>query len=342
MKAVKRLLLFAALFAFVLYKAGFTVQESQGEMENNIPNLFPSGSENLLPAPSGASDGTYSEYAPSEIASIPNEVVYGEGVDLSLIPVYSGKAYTEINENVPYFAEEELVTVSFELYDALDELGRCTCTYACIGPDLMPTEERGAIGMVKPTGWHTVKYDCIEDLFLYNRCHLIGYQLTGENANECNLLTGTRYMNVQGMLPFENKVANYIRSTGNHVLYRVTPIFDGRNLLANGVQIEARSVEDDGKGVCFNVFCYNVQPGIVIDYTDGSSYLAEEEVTRETADIVESADAQEYVLNTSSMKFHIPSCSSVEDMAEHNKKDYTGNREELIEQGYSSCGRCMP
>ena len=188
------------------------------------------------------------------------------------IPEYSGNPYVELNGNVPYFTVEELSTTAFELYSELDALGRCGAAYANVCKEIMPTEERGSIGMVKPTGWHTVKYDCITDRYLYNRCHLIGYQLAGENANEKNLITGTRYMNVDGMLPFENEVADYVNDTDNHVLYRVTPVFSGNNLLASGVIIEAKSVEDNGAGVQFNVYCYNVQPGISIDYTDGQSW----------------------------------------------------------------------
>lgn len=188
------------------------------------------------------------------------------------IPEYSGNPYVELNGNLPYFTDEELSTTAFELYSELDSLGRCGAGYANICKEIMPTEERGSIGMVKPTGWHTVKYDCIADRYLYNRCHLIGYQLAGENANEKNLITGTRYLNVDGMLPFENEVADYVNDTDNHVLYRVTPVFSGDNLLASGVIIEAKSVEDNGAGVQFNVYCYNVQPGISIDYTTGESW----------------------------------------------------------------------
>lgn len=188
------------------------------------------------------------------------------------IPEYSGNPYVELNGNVPYFTDEELSTTAFELYSELDSLGRCGACYANVCKEIMPTEERGSIGMVKPTGWHTVKYDCITDRYLYNRCHLIGYQLAGENANEKNLITGTRYLNVDGMLPFENEVADYVDETDNHVLYRVTPVFSDDNLVASGVIIEAKSVEDKGVGVQFNVYCYNVQPGISIDYIDGQSW----------------------------------------------------------------------
>lgn len=188
------------------------------------------------------------------------------------IPEYSGNPYVELNGNVPYFTDEELTITAFELYSELDSLGRCGAGYANICQEIMPTEERGSIGMVKPTGWHTVKYDCIADRYLYNRCHLIGYQLAGENANEKNLITGTRYLNVDGMLPFENEVADYVNDTDNHVLYRVTPVFSGDNLVASGVIIEAKSVEDNGAGVQFNVYCYNVQPGVNIDYATGDSW----------------------------------------------------------------------
>lgn len=189
-----------------------------------------------------------------------------------VIPEYSGNPYVELNGNVPYFTDEELSTTAFELYSEIDSLGRCGACYANICKEIMPTEERGSIGMVKPTGWHTVKYDCITDRYLYNRCHLIGYQLAGENANEKNLITGTRYLNVDGMLPFENEVADYVDETDNHVLYRVTPVFSDDNLVASGVIIEAKSVEDKGAGLQLNVYCYNVQPGISIDYIDGQSW----------------------------------------------------------------------
>ena len=192
-------------------------------------------------------------------------------LSLETVPTYSGSPYVEINNNIPFFSNTDMSTTSYEYYSDLDTLGRCGVVYACIGKDIMPTEERGEISMIKPSGWQTVKYpDIIEDLYLYNRCHLIGYELTGENANTKNLITGTRYMNME-MLPFENKVANYVEETGNHVMYRVSPIFDGDNLLSSGVQLEAKSVEDNGKGILFNVFCYNVQPGIIIDYATGES-----------------------------------------------------------------------
>lgn len=189
------------------------------------------------------------------------------------LPEYSDSPYVIVNNNEPFFTENDMTADSFEYYGELDELGRCTVAYASIGKDLMPTEKRGSIGSVKPTGWHTVKYDIVDGKYLYNRCHLIGYQLTAENANKNNLITGTRYLNVDGMLLFENMVADYIKETNNHVLYRVTPIFTGDNLLADGVLMEAESVEDNGEGISYNVFCYNVQPGVKIDYATGDNSL---------------------------------------------------------------------
>lgn len=259
--------------------------------------------------------------------------------DLASIPAFSGNPYTIINDNQPTFTQDEITTESYEYYSPLDARGRCGYTMACLGIDLMPTEDRGSIGQVKPSGWHTVKYDCVDGKYLYNRCHLIGFQLSGENANEQNLITGTRYMNTEGMLPFENMVADYIKETENHVMYRVTPVFNGDNLVATGVIMEAYSVEDEGDGICFYVFCYNNQPGVVIDYATGLSALEEDGLpTAPPSSDVTST----YILNTNTKKFHLPSCSSVDDMSESNKQTYTGSRDELIEDGYSPCGVCKP
>ena len=192
--------------------------------------------------------------------------------NLGEIPEYNGSPYVVINNNIPFFDEDELTTKSYEKYSNHDSLGRCGVAIANVGIDLMPTEPRGSIGMIKPSGWHTVKYDNVDGKYLYNRCHLIGYQLTGENANEKNLITCTRYMNTVGMLKFENMVAEYIKKTENHVLYRVTPIYNGNNLLASGVEMEALSIEDSGEGIRFNVYVYNVQDGITINYNNGNSY----------------------------------------------------------------------
>lgn len=197
-------------------------------------------------------------------------------VSLEDIPAYSGDPYVELNHNRPEFELSDLSILEFELYSMQDAFGRCGRAFANISLKTMPAEERGEIGMVRPAGWQTVRYEFIDGGYLYNRCHLIGFQLAGENANERNLITGTRYLNVQGMLPFENQVAEYVKETGNHVLYRVTPIYEGVNLIASGVQMEALSVEDGGAGICFNVYVYNVQPGVVIDYATGDSWLEEE------------------------------------------------------------------
>ena len=196
----------------------------------------------------------------------------GEGADtVEEIPEFSEDAYVAVNDNIPFFMPEEITDESYEYYSDLDDLGRCGVTMACIGVDIMPTEDRGEIGSVKPSGWQSVKYDIVEGKYLYNRCHLIGFQLAGENANKKNLITGTRYLNIEGMLPFENLVADYVKETENHVMYRVTPLFDGDNLVAHGVLMEGYSVEDAGEGVQFCVYAYNAQPGILIDYQTGES-----------------------------------------------------------------------
>lgn len=281
------------------------------------------------------------------------EAAAGEGFSLADIPAYSGEPYVAVHGNVPYFESTDLTAAAFESYSELDSLGRCGIAYASIGRELMPTEKRGEIGQVKPSGWHSVKYEGVDGNYLYNRCHLIGYQLTAENANERNLITGTRYMNTIGMLPFENLTADYIKETDNHVLYRVTPVFEGNNLVASGVLMEAESVEDQGEGVLFCVYVYNVQPGITIDYATGDS-----ERTGDTAAGTAGTDSSgkssgaagtskdetesTYVLNTSSKKFHKPSCSGALKMSESNKKAWTGKRSELIDRGYSPCGLCNP
>jgi len=215
-------------------------------------------------------------YYHREIIQVTTAYLFPNVIEISSlydIPNYDGNDYVILNDNEPDFHEEDMTTVAFEKYSDLDVFDRCGVAFANVGPETMPTEERGSIGMIKPSGWHTIKYDFVEGKYLYNRCHLIGYQLTGENANEKNLITCTRNMNASVMLDFENEVADYIEDTGNHVLYRVTPLFEGNNLLAKGVQMEALSVEDNGKGVKFNVFVYNVQEGIEIDYKTGESKI---------------------------------------------------------------------
>lgn len=263
--------------------------------------------------------------------------------DLSNIPDYDGKAYVELNGNVPEFSEsEKTYSESFEEYGKLDSLGRCTYAVSCIGKDLMPTEKRGSIGSVKPSGWHISKYDFVDGKYLYNRCHLIGYQLTAENANGRNLITGTRYLNIEGMLPFENDVADYIEITNNHVYYKVTPIFEGNNLVANGVQMQAYSVEDNGQGVSFNVYCYNVQPGVAIDYATGDNQTVTSSSASVTSTSSDEADKKTYIVNTKTKKFHNPDCDGVKKMSSSNKKKYKGTRDSLISNGYSPCQKCKP
>ena len=257
--------------------------------------------------------------------------------DLSQVPAYSGEPYVVVNNNIPFFKDSDLTTEAFEKYSDLDSLGRCGSAYANVCQEIMPTEKRGAIGMVKPTGWQTVKYDWVDGKYLYNRCHLIGYQLSGENANEKNLITGTRYLNVDGMLPFENLVADYVHETDHHVLYRVTPVFENSNLVASGVLMEAQSIEDDD--VLFCVYCYNVQPKVTIDYATGESHASEDTNIQETS---QSTGEQTYIVNENTKKFHLPSCSSVKDMNSGNKREFTGDRQELLDEGYSACKTCHP
>lgn len=306
----------------------------------------------------------------SETSSSAKDGQSQQAVSLSDIPAFSDKAYIAINNNVPYFTDSDYTTTSFETYSDLDSLGRCGVAYANVGKDLMPTEERGAIGQVKSTGWQTIKYDNVDGKYLYNRCHLIGYQLTAENANEKNLITGTRYLNIDGMLSFENMIADYVKETGNHVLYRVTPIFEGNNLVASGVLMEGKSVEDKGAGICFNVYAYNNQPGITINYADGTSSSSSSSAATSSASSSSSSSSTQnktssssntnsnststqstqsqttsnatYVLNTDSHKFHKPTCSSAKKINSANRQDFSGTRDAVIAQGYDACKICNP
>ena len=266
-------------------------------------------------------------------ATLPQERPQEDAVTITIdeVPVYSGDPYVVINDNEPSFSSEELESDSFESYGELDDLGRCTIAFANLSSELMPQGERGSIGQVKPSGWQTVRYDSVDGKYLYNRCHLIGWQLSGENANERNLITGTRYMNTEGMLPFENMVADYIKETDGHVLYRVTPIFVEDELVARGVQMEAYSIEDAGASICFNVFVYNVQPGIEIDYSDGSSRLSE------TAD--ESQEDGVIRGNSRSKIYHCPGQAAYEDMADSRYLVLFVSEEEAIAAGYRKAQR---
>ena len=282
------------------------------------------------------------------------------------VPAFEGKPYVYVNDGEPTFTDEQRAAEpGHEHYGELDELGRCTAAFAVVGPETQLTEKRGSIGEIRPSGWQMAKYDFVEGKYLFNRCHLLGYQLTGENANPQNLITGTRYLNIQGMLPFENAVADYVDATGNNVLMAVTPIFEGDELVARGVHMMAESVEDGGEGVAFNVFCYNVQPGVVIDYGTGESMLEEEATLLPDVSGAEKAPATAsdgggeasekgatetdegkgvavYVLNTNSKKFHRPDCSSVGQMSAKNREDVEDTRENLIANGYDPCKRCNP
>ena len=281
-------------------------------------------------------------------------------INISDIPKYSGEDYIILNNNVPNFSEADLTTTSFEEYSPLDSLGRCGVAYSNIGTDIMPTEKRESISSVKPSGWQSVKYDIVEGKYLYNRSHLIGYQLTAENANDRNLITGTRYFNATLMLPYENMVADYIKETNNHVLYRVTPVFEGNNLVATGVQMEAKSVEDNGEGIEFNVFVYNVQPGITIDYATGNSALSGEEIintdssTDSTNDSSTSNSTSSNINNDSdnnsdvatvirgnskSKIYHCPGQRDYENMADSNYLVIFNSEDEAIAAGYRKASR---
>lgn len=283
--------------------------------------------------------------------------------DYSQVPAFDGTASVQMNGNVPYFIADDIQYAKdnpgYEHYGEQDRLARCTVASASVGKETMPAEgeERGEIGQIKPTGWHTVKYESVSGKYLYNRCHLIGWQLTDENSNINNLITGTRFMNVDGMLKYEDDVAAYVKSTGNHVLYRVTPVFLDDDLVARGVLMEARSVEDEGAGLQFCVWAYNAQPGITIDYVDGNSEetpllpAAGESSASEsegssnagsTASDASPAQVKSYVLNTNTKKFHVPGCSSVNKMKAANRQDVESTRSDLIAQGYEPCQKCNP
>ena len=267
MKKLKR---FSSLLLVLILAISFTSVGCDEVVINDVLDRLDSFTSQIVHEISNEITDEVTE--PNESNTTSN-IVVAEGLDS--IPDFLNEPYVIINDNIPYFTENDYTTESFETYSDLDYLGRCGVAYACIGIDIMPTEDRESIGQVKPSGWHTVKYDCVSGKYLYNRCHLIGFQLAGENANEKNLITGTRYLNVEGMLPFEDMIADYVKETDNHVLLRVTPIFTGANLVASGVLMEAYSVEDGGDGICFNVYVYNNQPGITIDYATGESWLTE-------------------------------------------------------------------
>ena len=311
MKKHAVLLLIISILTLILPSCGDQAATSAGSLPDRAVEESESVAED---AGSAESTGTVESTAPTELE----------------IPAYQGEPSVQINGGVPEFDESELTTESFEKYGALDKRGRCTMAVANLSVDTQPggSESRGDISAVHPSGWKSGQG--------WERCHLIGWQLSGENDNPKNLVTGTHYMNVDGMLPYENQVAYYIEETGNHVLYSVRPAFAGKNMVCSGVQMQARSVEDDGEGVSFNVFCFNVSPGREINYKTGEVTVTDEE--QAAANVFERG----YVLNRNTMRFHYPSCSSVASMAEHNKEYDETSREELIEAGYEPCGNCEP
>lgn len=328
------------------------------------PNSAPEATSESPDAPSASSSATADN---ASTTSSPAPLSWDS------LPAYDGSPYVYVNNGEPTFSSaDRKAAYGTEVYGDLDKLGRCTDAFAVVGPETQPTEERGSIGSVKPSGWQLAKYDFVDGKYLFNRCHLLGYQLTGENANVCNLITGTRYLNIDGMLPFENAVDDYIDATGNHVLMRVTPIFAKKELVARGVQMQAESLEDKGDGISFNVFCYNVQPGVVIDYATGDNKAASDapgskissdnkgssssgnkgssnagssssnkgSSSQDNADT--SKSKQSYVLNTNTKKFHVPSCSSVKQMADKNREDVKDTRKNILNRGYDPCKRCNP
>ncbi len=262
-----------------------------------------------------------------------------QGITLDKLPEYPGEPFVALNDNIPNFDNKDKTSKSFETYSELDSLGRCGVAYANIGQDLMPTEDRGSISSVKPSGWKNVKYDVVDGKYLYNRCHLIGFQLAGENANKQNLITGTRYFNVDGMLPFENMVADYVKETNNHVLYRVTPIYNGDDLVARGVQIEAESVEDDGEGIMFNVFIYNVQPEVTIDYATGDSCLTKDKEKQSSTKNSTSSEKVEIRGNSNSKIYHCPGQSAYDDMKNSKYLVTFSSEKEAQDAGYRKAKR---
>lgn len=352
------------LASLLLILAGVVVEAQYIKLFPTASNDSPKSTETASVKPSESPDATTVPTSTPEPTVEPS--LSAPAVDFAAIPQYAQNAYVEVNGNNPYFTDDQIAVASqsYELYSDLDDLGRCGTAMASISTDTMPTEDRGDISEVKPTGWVNVQYDNVDGGWLYNRCHLIGYQLTAENANEENLITGTRYFNTEGMLLFENMVADYVKETGNHVLYRVTPYFDGNNLVASGVLMEGYSVEDQGDGIKFCDYVYNVQPGIEIDYSTGNSQKevvptptpeptptptpaqqAQASVQQAPAQVQQPAPAAPgttYILNTNTKKFHYPSCSSVDQMSDKNKREYTGSRDDVIAMGYEPCKRCNP
>lgn len=273
-----------------------------------------------------------------------------EIISLDEIPAYSDSAYVKINGNVPFFTDDEITDIGFERYSELDYLGRCGAAVASVGKETMPTEDRESITSVKPSGWeyngksNNNKYDFVDAKYIYNRCHLIGFLLTGENDNEKNLITGTRYLNIEGMYAFENMVQDFVIETGYHVMYRVTPIYEGKNLVASGVLVEGLSVEDRGEGISFCIYAYNVQPGVEINYLTGENRAVGDSSKGDEENGDLDNGEVSFVLNISSKRYHKPDCSGVASMSDKNRLEFAGTIEDLLEEypNYQPCGTCKP
>ncbi|MBQ8731508.1 MAG: DNA/RNA non-specific endonuclease [Oscillospiraceae bacterium] len=329
------------------YGQSSTIESSSSIIDDTSDNLsqITDSKDESSSTPSKDTSST-SAQTPSTTQK-PNNSTVGTGtakaVDPSTLPAYSGTAYTIVNNNQPNFSAAELTTKGYEKYSSLDSLGRCGVALASCGKEIMPgaNEERGSISSIKPTGWIQKSYSGVSGGYLWNRCHLIGWQLSAENANRQNLITGTRYMNINGMLPFENMVADYIRETGNHVAYRITPIFEENNLVCSGVQMEAYSIEDEGESICFNVYCYNVQPGITINYATGDSSGPSNSATTSTPSTEkdntndnQAASGDMVWIPNSGSKYHSRSgCSNMK-----NPRQVT--KQEAENEGYEPCKKC--
>ncbi|MDO5445835.1 MAG: DNA/RNA non-specific endonuclease [Eubacteriales bacterium] len=343
-KSLISVLSMSLVFMLLLSGCSRGKKENIGEDSSILPHEAPMSTE--VTSPSDSAEGISSELEERSSDGFIQS-------DDCVIPVYTGIEVVQINDNIPFFQAIAESTEDYVKFSELDSLGRCGIAEGYIGSDILPTVERGSIGMIKPSGWQTVKYPFIDGKYLYNRCHLIAYELCGVNDDPRNLMTGTRHLNLDGMLNIENQVCWYVKNSGNHVRYRVTPWYEGNNLVAAGVQIEALSVEDSGAGICLNIFCFNVQPGVIIDYSTGDSFAETTSYDQTNGEfagsVIESepdaftpSDGVTYVLNTNTYRFHFPDCKSVQDMKEKNRKEFFGPREELIEDGYVPCGRCNP
>ncbi len=345
-----------AIFSFlILFILGcFSAIGNLLKKDENTPVTIPVATQTEVPSIVEASDvsGT-TDASPSNRPEVPSVVTStvsqenNNSFSYDAIPAYSGDPYYIVNNNTPYFKPSEITATVFENYSDLDSSGRCGVAFANICRELMPTDSRGDIGNVKPSGWtyngksNNNKYDFVDGKYIYNRCHLIGFQLAGENANEKNLITGTRYLNVDGMLPFENLTADYVKNTGNHVLYRITPVFVKNEMVCRGLLMEAYSVEDNGNGLEFCVWCYNVQPGVEIKYATGQNWLESEGISAPSAVANEPAFETGYMVNDNTMKFHLPSCKYAS-TASRNQRYVNSSRETLIDEGYVPCKNCNP